>query len=48
MEEELNMLKTSETYKTVANIENWDDYFADAKSKLTEELNTFYESEIKE
>ena len=39
IEEELNMLKASETYKTVANIDDWDEYFKTTKDKLNDQLN---------
>ena len=38
MEEELNMLKASETYKTLATIDDWDEYFKTTKEKLSEQL----------
>jgi IS605 OrfB family transposase len=38
MEEELNNLKNSETYKTVSGIVNWDEYFRNIKEKLIEQL----------
>ena len=38
MEEELNNLKNSETYKTLVGIDSWDEYFANMKSKLNEEF----------
>ena len=38
MEEELNMLKASETYKTIATIDDWDEYFKTTKEKLSEQL----------
>jgi len=37
-EEELNMLKGSETYKTIATIEDWDEYFNTTKEKLNNQL----------
>jgi hypothetical protein len=40
MEEQLNLLKQSETYQTVLKIEDWDSYFIDLKEKLEEEYRS--------
>jgi hypothetical protein len=38
LKDEIIMIKESETYKTIINIESWDDYFSETKEKLKEEL----------
>jgi hypothetical protein len=38
MEEELDELRKSETYKTVSSIDNWDEYFKNLKEKLNNQL----------
>jgi hypothetical protein len=39
LEKTLLILKTSETYKTISNITDWDVYFADIKTKFKKEIN---------
>lgn len=38
MEEELDELRKSETYKTVSSIDDWDEYFKNLKEKLSNQL----------
>jgi len=38
IEKTVNGLKNNETFKTIEDIGNWDEYFADTKRKLNEEL----------
>jgi len=45
LENQLNYLKHSETYQTVARIEDWNSYFAEIKQQLHDELNTLNETE---
>jgi len=40
LEKILLNLKTSETYKTVSEISDWDSYFKDIKTKLEEDINS--------
>jgi hypothetical protein len=35
---ELNVIKESETYKTISSIDDWNEYFSNTKRKLTEQL----------
>lgn len=39
LKEQLQVIKESDTYKTVSNIKNWDDYFNVTKQKLRLQLN---------
>ena len=39
IEIQLNSIKTSETYKTVSELTNWDEYFKEIKEKLDQELH---------
>ena len=36
----INQIKNSDTYKTVSQIKNWDEYFIAIKTELTTELQT--------
>lgn len=36
--EQLQSIKQSEAYKTISSIDNWDEYFANAKQQLSEQL----------
>lgn len=38
LEDEIRQIKESETYKTVIDIDDWDSYFEEVKSKLEQEL----------
>ena len=38
----LNEIKSSETYKTVSELKDWDEYFKELKEKLESELNRNY------
>lgn len=38
LKEQLRVIRESDTYKTISNIENWDEYFAVAKQKLKSQL----------
>lgn len=39
LKEQLQEIKESDTYKTISSIDNWDEYFASAKQKLTLQLD---------
>lgn len=39
LKEQLQAIKESHTYKTISSIDNWDEYFANAKLKLRLQLN---------
>lgn len=39
LKEQLKAIKESDTYKTISSIDNWDNYFADAKQKLRLQLD---------
>jgi curved DNA-binding protein CbpA len=39
LQKELQLIKESEAYKTINGIGDWDEYFADTKEKLTEQIN---------
>ena len=39
LNEEINKIKTSETYEQILNITDWDEYFAKTKLQLQEQLN---------
>jgi hypothetical protein len=39
LQKEFQLIKKSEAYKTINGIGDWDEYFADTKEKLTEQIN---------
>ena len=39
LKEQLQTIKESDTYKTISSIDNWDEYFINAKQKLRLQLN---------
>jgi hypothetical protein len=39
LEKEMQLIKESEAYKTINGIGDWDEYFADTREKLTEQIN---------
>lgn len=39
LKEQLQAIKESDTYKTISSIDNWDEYFSNAKQKLRLQLN---------
>ena len=39
LKEQLQTIKESDTYKTISSIDNWDEYFTNAKQKLRLQLN---------
>ncbi len=41
LKKQLQIIKESDTYKTISNINSWDEYFTDAKQKLQLQLNDF-------
>ncbi|HMH32151.1 MAG TPA: DnaJ domain-containing protein [Puia sp.] len=41
LKEQLETIKESQAYKTISNIESWDDYFSSTKEKLRAQLNEF-------
>jgi len=41
LKEQLQTIKESNTYKTISSIDNWDEYFTNAKQKLKLQINDF-------
>ncbi len=37
--QQLQSIKESETYKTITGIDDWDEYFANTKQQLQQQLN---------
>lgn len=44
--QELHLIKESEEYQTISNIENWDDYFAEQKGRLKETIKLMKDGEF--
>jgi len=41
LKKKIKQIKESETYKTIVNIENWDNYFLEIKQKLQSQINSY-------
>lgn len=41
LKDQLQAIKESDTYKTISSIDNWDEYFTNAKQKLKLQINEF-------